>query len=178
MKSLLSRVKRTAKKDQTLGDATAATASTAAPPATPPPSAAPLTAPTPPPPPPVASPPVSSTQGVTLDPWSAEGLWKDAYEKFKQDEPELAQSFEQTSAAGGLVSPLHMQSDVKSRLETREERQWIVTLAGKSVHVREVGERLIKFILWSKDIVSSALSSQPHVALAWSGVTMLFPVRV
>ena len=53
----------------------------------------------------------------------------------------------------------------------------IIHLRGKPVKVREQGERILKFILWSKDLVSAATSTQPYAALAWSGVSILLPVR-
>jgi hypothetical protein len=123
----------------------------------------------------VAAVPLSSPQNPILPPWSAEALWKDAYEKLEQKEPELAQSFEQASGAS-LNSTEQIRCAIRALLDKREERQWIIAVAGRSINVRENGERLIKFILWSKDIVADGLSSQPHMALAWSGITMLLPV--
>jgi hypothetical protein len=119
---------------------------------------------------------IPSLQNPTLPPWSAEALWKDAYEELKQKEPGLAQSFEQASGASPN-SLEQIQCVVRALLNKREDRQWIIAVAGKSINVRKNGERLIKFILWSKDIIADGLSSQPHMALAWSGITMLLPVR-
>lgn len=66
---------------------------------------------------------------------------------------------------------------VKSKLQDREVDQLIINLGKEPVKVREQGEKVIKFILWSNDIVSRALSAQPYAALAWSGVSVLLPVR-
>lgn len=93
----------------------------------------------------------------------------------QQKEPQLVQTFEQLLGTS-FTSVDQIQSIVQARLDRREERQWIIAVAGKSIKVREKGERLIKFILWSKDIVASAVSTQPYMALAWSGITMLLPV--
>lgn len=41
---------------------------------------------------------------------------------------------------------------------------------------REQVERLAKFVLWSDEIVKSALSAQPYAALACSGVSIALPV--
>jgi len=65
---------------------------------------------------------------------------------------------------------------VKSKLQDREVDQLIINLGKEPVKVREQGEKVIKFILWSNDIVSRALSAQPYAALAWSGVSVLLPV--
>ena len=123
----------------------------------------------------VDSVPISSLQNPALPPWSAEALWQAAYEKLKQEEPDLAQSFEQVSGTS-LNSVEQIHCAIRSLLDKREERQWIIAVAGKSINVRATGERLIKFILWSKGIIADGLSSQPHMALAWSGITMLLPV--
>ncbi|KIX01363.1 uncharacterized protein Z518_09088 [Rhinocladiella mackenziei CBS 650.93] len=110
-------------------------------------------------------------------PWSPQALWNNTYEKLKQKEPDLVQSFEIVSGAS-FISQEQIKSLVKARLDMRDERQWIITLAAQPVKIRESGERLIKFVLWSKDLVSSALSSQPHMVLAWSGITMQLPLAL
>ena len=66
---------------------------------------------------------------------------------------------------------------VKKKLEDREKRQLLIHLHEKPIKVREQGEKVIRFILWSNDFISTALSAQPYAALAWSGVSILFPVR-
>jgi hypothetical protein len=58
---------------------------------------------------------------------------------------------------------------VQALLDERGTRQWIVSAAGRSIKIREKGERLIKFILWSKDVVADGLSSQPYMALGLLG---------
>ena len=108
-------------------------------------------------------------------PWSQQSLWCNAYEKLKQREPDLVQLFETVSGAS-FSSQEQIKAVVNARLDRRDECQWVVTLAGKPIKIRECGEPLVKFALWSKDLVSDAVSSQPHMALAWSGVTMLLLV--
>ena len=71
-----------------------------------------------------------------------------------------------------------MQTAIGASLEDRDARQLIITLVGKSIKIREYGEKLVKFVVWSKDFISSAISAEPHAALAWAGVTLLLPVCV
>lgn len=106
---------------------------------------------------------------------TSEALWKDAYKGLKEKEPGLVQLLENVSGAS-FASQEQTTAVVQERLLSRDEKQWIIKLAGKSIRVREYGERVTKFVLWSKDIVSSALSSQPNMALAWTGITLLLPV--
>lgn len=143
---------------------------------TPPLTAAPSTATLPQSPPlNIASTFLPPAPSPAISPWLPETLWAQAYRKLQEKEPELVQAFERASGTC-FTSSEQIQSTVKAQLDRREERQWIVAVAGKSVKVRQKGERLLKFILWSKDIVADAVNSQPYMALAWSGITMLLPV--
>ena len=81
-----------------------------------------------------------------------------------------------TNSADPSLSPELMETIINSELQHREADQWVVKVGQKPVKVREQGEKVIKFILWSNDIVSQALSAQPYAALAWSGVSILLPV--
>ena len=112
----------------------------------------------------------------------SEDLWKQAYDTLELREPDLMCAYKllltptRTNLTASL-NPEMIETIVKSKLEDREANQLVINLGGKSVKVREQGENVIKFILWSKDIVSQALSAQPYAALAWSGVSILLPVR-
>jgi ankyrin repeat domain-containing protein 50 len=76
-----------------------------------------------------------------------------------------------------LSTPRSVESVVKQLLKDREDGQWRVSLLGKDVRIREQAEKLAKFLLWTDPIVKSAISAQPYAALAWSGVSLLLPVR-
>ena len=67
---------------------------------------------------------------------------------------------------------------VRQRLHDRDLKALAIRLAGKSIRVREVGESIIGFIWQSKDFIDSVADTEPHVALAWSGVSLLLPVSV
>ena len=108
--------------------------------------------------------------------------WLQAYEALKLREPDLVAAYECrlaptiTNCADPSLSPELIETIIKSDLQDREAHQWVVNLGKEPVKVREQGEKVIKFILWSNDIVSQALSAQPYAALAWSGVSILLPV--
>ena len=109
-------------------------------------------------------------------------LWLRAYEALELREPDLVAAYKRqlaptnTNFADPSLSPELIETIVQSKLQDREAEQWVVDLCKKPVKVREQGEKVIKFIVWSKDIVSGALSAQPYAALAWSGVSILLPV--
>ena len=109
----------------------------------------------------------------------SEDLWVHAYEALKLRDPDLVAAYERLLApttADHSLSPELIETVVKSKLQDREANQLVVKLGKKSVKVREQGEKLIKFILWSNNIISQALSAQPYAALAWSGVSIILPV--
>ena len=112
----------------------------------------------------------------------SEDLWKQAYTKLELREPDLMRAYKllltpiRTNLTDSSLSPEVVETIVKSKLEDREADQLVINLGKKPVKVREQGEKVVKFIIWSKDIVSQALSAQPYAALAWSGVSILLPV--
>ena len=125
---------------------------------------------------------ISSQSNAQASSQSAD-LWERAYESLKLRNPSLVKVYEQHLAAFiGLpgdcsqIDRSHIQAVINKRLKTREESQLIVRLGSHSASVREMGENVVTFILWSKDVVSSALSAQPYAALAWSGVSLLLSV--
>lgn len=66
---------------------------------------------------------------------------------------------------------------IQQKLQDNEVKKWVFHLGSESIKVREQGERIIKFILWSNRFISAAVSAQPYAALAWSSVSVLLPVR-
>ena len=117
-----------------------------------------------------------------------ENLWKNAYEALKARDQDLVEVYTLSLAALNDVqikcpqtsvpdlTPNEINIVVKKRLDYLETKQLMIHLRGKPIKVREQGEKVIKFILWSNDFISTALSTQPYAALAWSGVSILLPV--
>lgn len=133
-----------------------------------------------------AQPVLSSASSPTAAPTSENDTcrdpWPQAYEMVRGREPDLMTDYSRHLATGhdatGLLStPQSVESVVKRLLHDREMKQWRVSLFGRDVKVRKQAEKLAKFLLWSDDIVKSAVSAQPYAALAWSAVSVLLPVR-
>lgn len=106
-----------------------------------------------------------------------------AYEALKLRDPGLVTAYERYLTSDDLrrtafpsLSPELIESIVKPKLDDREASQLVVRLGREPIKVREQGEKIIKFILWSNDFISAAVSAQPYAALAWSGVSILLPV--
>lgn len=108
-----------------------------------------------------------------------------AYEAMKLRDPNLVADYERhltsadsthTASALSYLSTEIIEAIVKPKLEDREANRLVLRLGREPVKVREQGEKIIKFILWSNNFISAAISAQPYAALAWSGVSILLPV--
>ncbi|PQE33485.1 Ankyrin repeat-containing domain protein [Rutstroemia sp. NJR-2017a WRK4] len=136
---------------------------------------------------PAPSVPIQPTASDTsAAPLSSHGFdpWARAYEIFQDRQPQLVADYKKhlaslqddAAASTDLSTPRSVESVVKQLLEDREKKQWRVSLQGKDIKTREQAERLVKFLIWSDQIVKNAVSVQPYAALAWSGVSILLPL--
>ena len=111
-------------------------------------------------------------------------LWEHAYRALEARNQDLVKDYKSSLAAlnnsqtdcAQTSLPDLINSIVRKRLQTDEENQLVIHLGEKPVNVRQKGEKVIKFILWSNSFISAAVSAQPYAALAWSGVSILLPV--
>ena len=108
-----------------------------------------------------------------------------AYESLKLRDPDLVADYENRLAATtassenypqGPLNPELIRAVVERKLQDHEAKKLVLHIRGKPIKVREQGEKVIKFILWSNGFVSAAVSAQPYAALAWSGISLLLPV--
>ena len=82
-------------------------------------------------------------------------LWLQAYEALELREPDLVAAYKRllapttTNLADSSPSPELIETIVKSKLQDREANQLVINLGTKPVKVREQGEKVIIFILWS-----------------------------
>ena len=110
----------------------------------------------------------------------SERLWAKAYAALAQDEPDMVKSFKQdvSSTANTPVAgtPSDLAKILQIKLEEQDGKQLIVTILNKRIKVREKAEKVVKFIMWSKDVIGAAASLEPHAAIAWAGVSLLLPV--
>jgi len=122
-----------------------------------------------------------STQVGSVPSTVSERLWAKAYAALEQDEPDMIKSFKQdVSSVANIqmsVTPLDLAKILHFKLEEQDSKQLIVTILNKRIKVREQGEQVVKFIMWSKDVIGAAAALEPHAAIAWAGVSLLLPVR-
>jgi hypothetical protein len=67
---------------------------------------------------------------------------------------------------------------VQQKIKKYEDSAWKFKIGSKSVVVRDQTEKFVNTIMFAKSFVDSAVASDPHVALAWTGVCILLPVSV
>ncbi len=120
---------------------------------------------------------------LSITPSTSESLdlWKLAFDKFREEESDLLGAYDQyvlgpTTVDGSLASQEAIEAALSKLLEDREKKQWKISVLSHDIKIRAQVERLVGILKWSDPLVKSALSSQPYAALAWSGVSFLFPV--
>ncbi|KAJ5634313.1 hypothetical protein N7528_002155 [Penicillium herquei] len=113
---------------------------------------------------------------------SFKGYWKDAYEKLQLEDPKLVESYKKTllqQIAEGGESPSGPNDDhvlegfIKGRLQQIEKTQLRLEISGREIVAREQVRRIMNMIVSVKDFISTAVSSEPHAALAWAGILVL-----
>ena len=64
------------------------------------------------------------------------------------------------------------------KLKAVENARLSITVGGKEIVVKEQVRKLVHTILSAKDYIGSAVSVEPHAALAWAGVLVFLPVSL
>lgn len=112
-------------------------------------------------------------------------LWMRAYKALEIRDPDLVAAYARhldpscdtsTTPAEPALSPKLIEAVIKAKLQDNEAKKFVFHLGTEPIKVQEQGEKIVKFILWSNDFISTAVSAQPYAALAWSGVSILLPV--
>ncbi|OJK05044.1 hypothetical protein ASPACDRAFT_38612 [Aspergillus aculeatus ATCC 16872] len=127
---------------------------------------------------PTAQHPTKKVPGVSLD-----GLWAAAYKELAEDphNAKLVTAYEKCLAQQGATSRDVCETDIvprlrsviESRLEEIEHSRVRFTLAGREIVVNQQVRRVADKILSVKEFVTTAVSAEPHAALAWAGALVL-----
>ena len=67
---------------------------------------------------------------------------------------------------------------VQKKVYDMEQQQTKLRLGGKEMKLRPQFDRVVKGVLYAKGFVTSAVSVDPHAALAWAGVCVFLPVSL
>jgi hypothetical protein len=118
---------------------------------------------------------------ITLSTSESLDLWKSAFDKFREEEPDLLGDYDHhvfgaTAVNAGLASREAIETALSKLLEDREKKQWKISVLSHDIKIRAQVERVVGILKWADPLVKDALSTQPYAALAWSGVSLLLPV--
>lgn len=115
-----------------------------------------------------------------------EDLWAKAEQRLVQDErmarilKEASQIIEESGlkvGSHGTVGHQQLRSFLNTQVHELEEKKWIIHFGDHFFRVRDQLTRIFKNILVVKDLVNTAASGTPPVAIACAGVTVSLLVR-
>ena len=130
-----------------------------------------------------ASPPVRNPFDEALKKLQTRQLWEDAYNAIQESHPDLINAYTRALLESGghtgdkaLDRIQEVQALAQEQLEVWQSEQFRLSFNGKDVIVGELARKVVGVVLSVKDVVSSAISADPHAALAWAGVMVALPV--
>ena len=65
---------------------------------------------------------------------------------------------------------------IAKKLKVIEDTRWRLQLGRETVELKAQVNKVVKTVIWAQGFVSSAVSADPHSALAWAGVSLLLPL--
>ena len=104
-------------------------------------------------------------------------LWTLAYECFQREDPKLARKFSDCLGLDHTEINAGLNQVIQKALEKISEAQDSKDKLYKTPLGRYL-KKAVEIIIASKDFIGSAVSAEPHAALAWCGVSLLLPVSL
>ena len=65
---------------------------------------------------------------------------------------------------------------IAKKLKVIEDTRWRLQLGRETVELKAQVNKVVKTVIWAQGFVTSAVSADPHSALAWAGVSLLLPL--
>lgn len=130
---------------------------------------------------------LADDSAATLELVPSRDLWDEAYAAFRRANSQLAEQYEESvmridqedtrlAPVGSLARQAQLSAIITKRLDSIEKDQYGFTVAGRRVELHEQSDKIVRIVMFAKDFVSSAISTEPHAALAWAGVCVLLPL--
>ncbi|KAL2848932.1 hypothetical protein BJY01DRAFT_246158 [Aspergillus pseudoustus] len=123
-----------------------------------------------------------------------DNLWGVACARLREEEPELMDAYasdllttdrqpptaeqrmtDETSTEG-YHQERRLQELTLRKLDALADARWKVTIGGKEVVVRDEIANVARKVLSFKDTIGVAVMTEPHAALAWTGVLVVLPL--
>lgn len=129
-----------------------------------------------------------STQ--TLEELVMKDLWRVALESLREREKRLVTAYEQDIARGDSNNNPEKQPEgsqvdgrkaqqqhlVRQSLRELEDGKLFIPRRCRQTAVSNHVQRIVHIIISVKDVISQAISADPHASLAWAGVLVVLPV--
>ena len=132
---------------------------------------------------------IASDAATPLELVPPRDLWDEAYAVLRGTDSKLVEQYEETimrenqenarlAPFGSLARQEQLSAVVTRKLNSIEEDQKSFTVAGKRVVLQEQFNKFVRIVMFARNFVSQAVSTEPHAALAWAGVCVLLPVSI
>ncbi|KAJ5108770.1 hypothetical protein N7456_005445 [Penicillium angulare] len=114
-------------------------------------------------------------------------LWDAAYDRLEKNYSSLFADYEKFllgSGPGNDISKSQtqlggregLQALAKRQLDSAQRAKLTFQVGGEEIVVKEQVRNVVRMIIGCKDLISAVVSSEPHGAAAWAGVTIILPV--
>ncbi|KAF3400789.1 hypothetical protein DPV78_005126 [Talaromyces pinophilus] len=143
----------------------------------------------------VSQPTTQTTSNTTLSTspsYVKRDLWDEAYEALRAENEDLIQKYEaiilehdkqNNNATGQQLAPPkssrreeQLRQIVSQKINEVDLAKWRIKAGNHSLVLRDQFEKAIKVIIATKEFISTAVSNEPHAALAWAGVCVFLPL--
>lgn len=116
-------------------------------------------------------------------------LWDAAYETLREEDGKLVRQYEEDLLSGSVAAALgstleakvsrreQMDAILKCKMDEVNRDTWKLKFGDSEVPVRDVAEPVLGVVSWANDYIANAISANPYASIAWSGVSLLLPVR-
>lgn len=78
----------------------------------------------------------------------------------------------------GAEPQAQVQKLLEHKFQEVENARLKIKVKGREIVISEQVRKTIQIILSAKDIIGTAISTEPHAALAWAGVLFILPVSI
>jgi hypothetical protein len=108
-------------------------------------------------------------------------LWDLAYEKLRQDEPDLMTQYEADLKQNynidlNATREHQMHALLMTKMEEVERNTWKLKFSDYEVPVRDLAAPVLGVISMANEHIGNATDGNPYASLAWSGVSLLLQV--
>ena len=76
----------------------------------------------------------------------------------------------------GIDRQVQLAAVVQEKLQQVDDARWRLELGKRTIEIKQQVDRIIRAVVFAKDLVSAAAFTEPHAALAWAGVSLFLPI--